>query len=253
MEKSDIQSKLYRLEARLRGLIESSAVKLLSPVDLKDGLALNLISAMQSGIKTRVDGEPIAPNLYTLSVHPVQSELLQSEPGLLEGLAETLHTTGVEEGFVFLRPPVLHLVEDPELSPHEIRVEAQVKVDKLSDTSTLPAPPEENPDDTPTAFFIVNGTEVFPLDRPVLNIGRRPDNQLVIDDPRVSRVHAQLRAIRGRYVIFDLDSTGGTFVNNQPIRQSVLYSGDVVSLAGVPLVFGQEGADSSQTQPLPAD
>jgi pSer/pThr/pTyr-binding forkhead associated (FHA) protein len=132
-------------------------------------------------------------------------------------------------------------------------VEAQVMLEKISYTTTRPAPPKQNPNDTPPAFFIVNGTEVFPLDRPVLNIGRRPDNQLVIDDPRVSRVHAQLRAIRGRYVIFDLDSTGGTFVNNQPVRQSVLYTGDVVSLAGVPLVFGQEGADSSQTQPLPAD
>jgi pSer/pThr/pTyr-binding forkhead associated (FHA) protein len=80
------------------------------------------------------------------------------------------------------------------------------------------------------------------------------DNQLVIDDPRISRNHAQLRAIKGRYVIFDLNSTGGTFVNGQRTSQSVMYPGDVISLAGVPLVFGQDNPpprpDLADTNPL---
>jgi pSer/pThr/pTyr-binding forkhead associated (FHA) protein len=87
----------------------------------------------------------------------------------------------------------------------------------------------------------------------VINIGRRVDNDLVIDDERISRVHAQLRAIKGRYVLFDLDSRGGTFVNDQRIHQSVLYPGDVISLAGVPLVFGQEETRLGQTQKLPIE
>lgn len=252
MDMLEIKSKLSRLEARLQTLIEGSTVRLLSSLDYQAGLAESLIAAMQNGIKTRADGEIIAPNLYTISLHPIQCSLFQTEASLLENLAQTLHATGIEEGFVFLRPPILRLTEDAELSPHEIRVEAEVSNDKLADTSTLPAPPEENHSETPNAFLIVNGTDVFPLDQPVVNIGRRPDNHLIIDDPRVSRVHAQLRAIRGRFVIFDLDSTGGTFVNNQPVRQSVLYSGDVINLAGVPLVFGQEGSDGSQTQPMPS-
>jgi pSer/pThr/pTyr-binding forkhead associated (FHA) protein len=80
------------------------------------------------------------------------------------------------------------------------------------------------------------------------------DNTLVIDDPRISRNHAQLRAIKGRYIIFDLNSTGGTFVNGQRTSQSVLYPGDVISLAGVPLVFGQDNPpprpDLADTNPL---
>lgn len=90
------------------------------------------------------------------------------------------------------------------------------------------------------AFLIVEGVKVFPLNLPVVNIGRRLDNQLIIDDPRVSRNHAQLRAIKGRFVVFDLNSTGGTFVNGQRANQSVLYPGDVISLAGVALIFGQD-------------
>ncbi len=103
------------------------------------------------------------------------------------------------------------------------------------------------------AFLIVEGVRVFQLTDPVVNIGRRLDNTLVVDDPRVSRNHAQLRAIKGRYVLFDLNSTGGTFVNGQRANQTVLYPGDVISLAGVSLIFGQDNAvaraDLSDTSP----
>jgi pSer/pThr/pTyr-binding forkhead associated (FHA) protein len=90
------------------------------------------------------------------------------------------------------------------------------------------------------AFFIFNGTQIIPLTKPVINIGRRLDNQVVIDDPRVSRNHAQVRIVKGRFVLFDLNSSGGTFINGQRASQSVLYPGDVVSLAGVTLIFGQD-------------
>jgi pSer/pThr/pTyr-binding forkhead associated (FHA) protein len=104
------------------------------------------------------------------------------------------------------------------------------------------------------AFLIVEGVRVFPLKQAVINIGRRLDNMVVVDDPRVSRNHAQLRAIKGRFVVFDLNSTGGTFVNGQRANQSVLYPGDVISLAGVTLIFGQDNPlprpDLADTSPI---
>jgi pSer/pThr/pTyr-binding forkhead associated (FHA) protein len=104
------------------------------------------------------------------------------------------------------------------------------------------------------AFLIIEGVKVYALAESVVNIGRRLENQLVIDDPRVSRNHAQLRAIKGRFVLFDLNSTGGTFVNGQRTSQTVLYPGDVISLAGVALIFGQDNPpprpDLANTSPL---
>jgi pSer/pThr/pTyr-binding forkhead associated (FHA) protein len=104
------------------------------------------------------------------------------------------------------------------------------------------------------AFLIVEGVKVYPLKQAVINIGRRLDNMVVVDDPRVSRNHAQLRSINGRFVVFDLNSTGGTFVNGQRASQSVLYPGDVISLAGVTLIFGQDNPlprpDLADTSPL---
>jgi pSer/pThr/pTyr-binding forkhead associated (FHA) protein len=90
------------------------------------------------------------------------------------------------------------------------------------------------------AFVVVDGVKVIPLTKAIVNIGRRVENTLVFDDERVSRHHAQIRAINGRYVLFDLNSTTGTFVNGQRTTQSILYPGDVISLGGVNLVYGQQ-------------
>ena len=92
----------------------------------------------------------------------------------------------------------------------------------------------------PNAFFIVDGIKFYPLVKAVINIGRRLENDLVIDDMRVSRNHAQLRAVEGHYVLFDLNSTGGTFVNGSPVRETIIYPNDTISLGGVQLVFQQD-------------
>jgi pSer/pThr/pTyr-binding forkhead associated (FHA) protein len=123
---------------------------------------------------------------------------------------------------------------------------------------SLPNESAEIIDNIPeNAFLIIEGVKVHALDATVVNIGRRLENHLVIDDPRVSRNHAQLRAIKGRFVLFDLNSTGGTFVNGQRTSQTVLYPGDVISLAGVALIFGQDNppprTDLGATGPLQRD
>ncbi len=122
---------------------------------------------------------------------------------------------------------------------------------ELPSEDTAPVDPVRIPED---AFVIVDGVKVIPLTQPLIRIGRRLENNLVLDDPRVSRTHAELRAINGRYVLFDLNSTGGTFVNGLRITQSVVYPGDVISLAGVNLVYGQKNPpprpDLKETSPL---
>jgi len=90
------------------------------------------------------------------------------------------------------------------------------------------------------AYLVLQGTRVIPLNLPLIKIGRQLDNHIILEDPRVSRSHAQIKLINDRFVIFDLNSTGGTFINGQPSSQSVLYPGDAVSLAGVVFIFSQE-------------
>jgi pSer/pThr/pTyr-binding forkhead associated (FHA) protein len=73
--------------------------------------------------------------------------------------------------------------------------------------------------------------------RPLISIGRELDNDAVIEDSRVSRHHAQLLFQHGRYILRDLGSTNGTFVNTQPIEAMMLTSGDRLSLGGVEVQF----------------
>ena len=77
----------------------------------------------------------------------------------------------------------------------------------------------------------------FDITKTLLAIGRGLDNDLVIDDPRVSRHHAQITFRHSHYLLRDLRSTNGTFVNRQPIEAVVLANGDIVSIGGFELLF----------------
>ena len=126
------------------------------------------------------------------------------------------------------------------------------KLEANDPETDLPETPEAADAIPENAFLIIEGLRVYPLREPIVNIGRRLENHVVIDDPRISRHHAQLRALKGHFVLFDLNSTGGTFVNGQRANQTVLYPDDVISLAGVILVFGQDiqHIDLVETAPL---
>ena len=203
-----------------------------------------LATVIKENTITKPNGVRIAPNVYTFIIPSAAVEQWQ-EPHLQETLTDIIKTTAQDAGLKFEFPPFITITTDASLSLDDINVLASHQVkNSMEDTQNTSADPEENSMEDNTmpenAFLIIEGVKVFPLRTPVVNIGRRLDNTLAMDDPRVSRNHAQLRAIKGRYVIFDLNSTGGTFINGQRTSQSVLYPGDVVSLAGVVLIYGQD-------------
>ncbi len=73
--------------------------------------------------------------------------------------------------------------------------------------------------------------KTFPLEVDVITIGREAGNTIIINDAEVSRKHTQLMLQGGKYVLSDIGSTNGTFVNGQRITgQHVLVPGEVISL-----------------------
>jgi hypothetical protein len=250
--------KLEQLEARLQALIEVRLVSALPGFQLEDLVVHKLADAMKDNLVEQPDGIKIAPNVYTLVAHPNTAERWQ-EPKLLDAMINSLKIVGEEAGLKFTTTPTVSIVHNAQQSENAMDVVASHKLEAAADTRSMTLANDLSADSADegfpkNAFLIVDGVKVFPLSQPVINIGRRLDNQLVIDDPRISRNHAQVRAIKGRFVIFDLNSTGGTFVNGQRTSQSVMYPGDVVSLAGVPLIYGQDNPpprpDLKQTDPL---
>ena len=70
-----------------------------------------------------------------------------------------------------------------------------------------------------------------------LTIGRRDDNDMVIDDPAVSGHHAKIDSLGDRFVLIDLKSKNGTFVNEQLIESHWLKNDDAVTIGGYTLVL----------------
>src|SRR5512145_450549 len=89
----------------------------------------------------------------------------------------------------------------------------------------------------------------FPLEGEQLTIGRDSSNGVAINDAEVSRKHSRLSFQGGKYVIEDLGSTNGTFVNGQRLAGPVvLKAGDVVSLGEqIVLMYDALRADAGAT------
>jgi hypothetical protein len=243
-----IKDRLAQIERRLQVIVEGSARRLFSGEQVAELLAGRLLEAVRDGLHVEADGQVAAPEQLILFISPGEIELFKNQRWL-EELETALRTVGSEAGICFPKEPFLQVQVDPALATGEVQVATQNHASGISRTSNLASVPGSEVKGLPEgAFLIVDGTRLFPLEQPVINIGRRPDNQLVIDDARISRTHAQLRLVHGQYVIFDLDSSGGTWVNGKPVRQQGLLPGDVILLAGLPLIYGQESPGLGETQ-----
>ncbi len=70
----------------------------------------------------------------------------------------------------------------------------------------------------------------FPLDKERLLIGRKPENDIQVDNLAVSGQHAAIITILNDSFLEDLDSTNGTFVNGKLVKKHALKHGDVVTI-----------------------
>jgi pSer/pThr/pTyr-binding forkhead associated (FHA) protein len=77
----------------------------------------------------------------------------------------------------------------------------------------------------------------YPMDKDVYTIGRKPDNDIQIDNPVVSSHHAKISRQGRKVVLEDLGSTNGTFVNKKKVSKCELKHKDVVFIGKHTLVF----------------
>jgi hypothetical protein len=254
---------LDELETRLQALLEVHLIKYLPGYMVEDGIAQQLAAAMHANLKEDA-GVTYAPNLFGIVSHPSKLSRWHAKPRLLKELGDALYVAGKEAGFLFSIRPTVTASADINIPADKLQVFASFSDESVAETQIFSRAEKPDPADVAipaNAFLIVSGDQVVSLNRSVINIGRRLDNHVVIDDPRVSRSHAQLRIIEGHFLIFDLNSSGGTFVNGQRVNRSGLHPGDVISLAGVSLIFGQDlpagvSPSEGQTEPgksIPSD
>lgn len=85
-------------------------------------------------------------------------------------------------------------------------------------------------------FLIIN-KQIVPLKQRVTTLGRQLENDVVFQEEYLSRFHAEIVYEYGAYVLYDKQSTSGTYVNSQKIDRCILNSGDLISLANISMMF----------------
>ncbi len=261
------KNRFSQFEERVQALVEGGFARLFAGRLKPREVALRLARAMEDNADLDAAGLLVAPNRYIVRLHPEDhAALLAVQPDLPVSLAGHLITLAAESELRLDVLPEVVLVPDAAIALHGIAVRAE-HVDTGRQTTQMLAIPEGGPardaeqqqprretePDLPNAFLVLPGDRYVPLRRTVINIGRRRDNTIVIDDRRVSRQHCQLRFRLGQFVLYDLGSRGGTFVNDERVTEVALRSGDAISLAGVPVVYvveesteprGERGGDT---------
>lgn len=98
-----------------------------------------------------------------------------------------------------------------------------------------------------------NMIKVVPLNKDRMTLGRRPYNDIVVDNLAVSGEHAALQVIGHEYFIEDLNSTNGTFINEQKIKRQILKNGDTIEIGKYAIKYVQDGENPLSTAMSEAD
>jgi hypothetical protein len=245
-------SKITRFETLAERLVEGTFARLfagqLSPLEV----ATHLTRAMEDYQVVSPDGALQAPTHYWVYLHPSDCDALAiAQPALEAELAHHVATLAAQANLGLPIPPTVHILPDPTMTIHQVRVEARwlpqetppvEKTHEITTESESAEPETKTESITPPGrpFLILDGRRHVNLLKATISIGRALDNDTIIEDPRVSRHHAQLRRRYGRYVLYDLGSSGGTQINGYPIEECVLHAGDIISLAGVQMVYSED-------------
>jgi hypothetical protein len=249
---------LSRLEAFFERLFEAPAGRLgatLQPVSLEKRIE----RAMDATKSFRDDGI-IVPNQYDLHLNPADYAAFESYRGSLEDdLAHRVLSRARHERYTLVARPRVRILSDKGVARRDIQIAANVVDDEgsrlrdegpapaSSDTMVFARPGHEvaPPDSAKRAYLLVmtDGAPPvqFDLGGALISIGRASDNDVIVDDPLVSRHHCQLKLQHGAYGFADLGSRNGSWVNGEPATEVALGPGDVIRIGSTEIEFQVRG------------
>ena len=156
------------------------------------------------------------------------------------GLAGTILAIGSLIYYYFQRRPAQEIPEPTQYVAPE---------PELTEQSTISKPPPVGPtqplvqEPPATAWLVLRsggriGKQHQLNKRSSKIIGRDPGRaDIILDDDTVSREHARIKYENGQFVLYDLGSTTGTFVNENRIQRQMLYDDDHISLGRIEMVY----------------
>jgi hypothetical protein len=188
------------------------------------------------------------PTRFTVYVSPDDlAEIERELPAFQQQVADYVVLMARRRGFDVKEPPAVRIEARPEETARSAHVVAHFYTPgNPSETAILAAGDSGAIHEAiraADAFLIVQGRQHIALDQPVMRIGRRVDNDIVLDAPSISRQHAQIRWRQRYFVLYDVSGQGRTSVNGARVQEHVLRPGDVIALSDILLVYG-EGRDA---------
>lgn len=211
----------------------------LQPVEI----GKRLVRTMESEQSVGMDGI-IVPNAYDLYLSPYDYEHFKNaRSSVSRNLESHIGRTARQRRFHMVARPVVRIHSDDQLDAGDIRVmprmqDVDAAKDNLQHTSVLPTVSGPLRTSSATPNLVWNGRSFAVLRSPT-NVGRQPDNDIVLNDKRVSRHHATVIERQGRWVLQDRNSTNGTSVNGKVVKEAVLKPGDTISLGGLEVQWEQ--------------
>jgi hypothetical protein len=229
-------------EKKLEGLFEGVLLRAfrsgVQPVELGKKLVREL-----EGNKTISVSRIYVPNRYEVGLSPRDYSRFESYQAVLATELENLLITYIKEkGYVVLDRPRIKFVESERLREGEFWIGCRIE-GELPDEQGVPAEGgilDRGRAAGPYILELMDGSGLspfFPLDRQSIRMGRDGKNDIILPDPNVSRVHAGVTNRDEKFLITDLGSTNGTWVNEQRVSEQELKEHDVIRLGTTRLIF----------------
>ena len=259
---------LQRFERRLGGLVEGAFAKVFKG----DVQPVEVASALQREIDDRKtvvgQGKVLVPNDFVVELGGHDHERLSPWAEQLGSeLATMVSEHAAEQRYSFVGPVTVALELMNDVDTGTFRIRSGVSAGAVADGGRLTVgsegassrgaagtPPNALPG-RPRLVVTTGGKapagspesrgeeQVLHLTHSVTVIGRAAEADLRINDPGVSRRHAEIRLESGRFVAVDLGSTNGVRVNEVAVTRRELRPGDRIELGSTTLVFQRDGDD----------
>jgi hypothetical protein len=208
-----------RLERMVEGAFARAFRSSIRPVELARRMAREMDDHLSVGVR----GTPVVPNHFTVSLSPADhAEFADAQDTLRRELAEAAREHARDQRYGFMGPVEVELAVDERLGVGRFDVAGRFR---------------EGPGGAGAGSLVMPTGQRFTLAEQPVSIGRRPESNIVLADPNVSRSHAEIRPHGDGFLLIDLGSTNGTKVNGTRINQHILQDGDELSFGNTQIRF----------------
>lgn len=214
---------LRNFERRLERIVEGAFSRAfrsgLRPVEIGRRLTREMDDSRSIGIR----GTTVVANHFIVNLSAQDAaEFADVSDTMRRELADLAREHAREQDYQFMGPVDIAFTPDPAMRIGSFSIDARLR---------------EGHGGAGAGSIVLPSGDRFVLGESIVTIGRLPDSTITLEDPNVSRQHAEIRPSGTGFVLADLGSTNGTRVNGQRISERTLSDGDEMTFGSTTFRF----------------